>query len=411
MKIAGSSRVLGILLTLAGIVAPALRAQPLSSESAARTNNPTGRNEHFIVMWSADRQACLQCETGTSRFDTPRATTGDSGFEVGPAGLAADAHPRVGTVSNSNGVLEPGELVVFETSWWGYGYGYHPPTVIHGVSGTLSNFTGPAGGVYTLGDASATYGDIPDMGAKSCDDGSADACYTISVSAAGPRPATHWDATVQEDLSSNLSQFVGGATSWTLHIGESFSDVPVDDLFYNSVETIFHKGVTAGCAAGVYCPGKPVTRAQMAVFLLKSKFGAAHVPPPCTGNVFTDVPCAGGGFDPWIEELAELQVTSGCAAGLFCPDNTVTRQQLAVLLLKTREGAAYAPPACAGLFADVPCTPGVGFSDWIEDLANRGITAGCSAAPALYCPTDANSRGQMSALVTRTFGLVLYGAP
>jgi hypothetical protein len=27
------------------------------------------------------------------------------------------------------------------------------------------------------------------------------------------------------------------------------------------------RGITGGCAAGQYCPGQPVTRAQMAVFL------------------------------------------------------------------------------------------------------------------------------------------------
>ncbi len=60
----------------------------------------------------------------------------------------------------------------------------------------------------------------------------------------------------------------------------------------------------------------------MAVFLLKSKFGSAHIPPPCTGTVFPDVPCTGGPFDPWIEELAALGITGGCGGGLYCPNNT-----------------------------------------------------------------------------------------
>jgi hypothetical protein len=147
----------------------------------------------------------------------------------------------------------------------------------------------------------------------------------------------------------------------------------------------------------------------MAVFLLKSKFGQAHVPPPCTGTVFPDVPCTGGPFDPWIEELAALGITGGCGGGLYCPSNTVTRQQMAVFLLKAFEGSAYLPPACTGFFDDVPCTPGVGFSDWIEELSGRGITGGCSAAPPLYCPTNPNNRGQMAVFLVKTFGLLLYG--
>ena len=39
---------------------------------------------------------------------------------------------------------------------------------------------------------------------------------------------------------------------------------------------------------------------------------------------------------------------------------------MAVFLLKLSQGSSYAPPACAGIFSDVPCTPGAGFSDWIE---------------------------------------------
>ena len=77
---------------------------------------------------------------------------------------------------------------------------------------------------------------------------------------------------------------------------------------------------------------------------------------------------------------------------------------MAVFLLKTLEGSGYLPPDCAGIFNDVPCTPGEGFSDWIEELANRGITGGCSVTPPLYCPTNPNNRGQMAVFLVKTFG-------
>jgi hypothetical protein len=71
----------------------------------------------------------------------------------------------------------------------------------------------------------------------------------------------------------------------------------------------------------------------MAVFLLKSKYGAFHVPPPATG-VFDDVP-AGDPFAPWIEQLATEGITGGCGGDNYCPDNPVTRGQMAVFLTKT----------------------------------------------------------------------------
>jgi hypothetical protein len=293
-----------------------------------------------------------------------------------------------------NGVFEPGETLVIRTAW------VNDTDASLPLTGTAPLLTGPAGPVYTINDGVASYGSIAAHQSASCIDG-AD-CYSVTVSAPPTRPVQHWDAQLQETLS------IGVPKTWALHMGESFPDVPTGHIFYSFIETLFHTGVTGGCAGGNYCPGSPVTRAQMAVFLLKSKFGPAHVPPPCTGTVFTDVPCTGGPFDPWIEQLAALQVTGGCGGGLYCPGNPVTRGQMAVFLLKTLEGSAYVPPACAvPLFDDVPC--GSQFADWIGELSERAITGGCSVTPPLYCPTSPNNRGQMAVFLTKTFGLVLYG--
>jgi hypothetical protein len=390
-------------------LAPALPGQTLSLGSTSRmSQGPAAVDRHFRVAWTRDGHDGSRPDTLGRGFGTVRVKTDDTFMYAWPAGMAVDTHAREGTVSNSNGVLEPGEFVVVETSWGGYSMGYHPPNVVPDVLGNLSSFTGPAGGMYSLGDQSATF-DIYDMGGGNCNDGSADECYVLSVAAAGARPKTHWDATVREDLSGGSLLRVAGPATWTLHIGESFPDVPTDNPFYGFIETVLHNGVTAGCSGGGYCPGNPMTRAQMAAFLLKSMYGPTHVPPPCTGTVFTDVPCTGGLFDPWIEELFGLGITGGCGGKLYCPGDTVSREQMAAFLLKTLLGSTYVPPPCAGIFADVPCTPGTGFADWIEDLYNRQITGGCSESPLGYCPTSPNNRGQMAALLTKTFGLALYG--
>jgi len=295
-----------------------------------------------------------------------------------------------------NGVFEPGETQVPRTAWVN-----DSGADVLSVAGSAPQFIGPAGAVYTINDNAALYDTIPAGQTKSCI--AAGNCYSVTVSDPAVRPVQHWDALLQETLNLSLPH------TWVIHLGESFPDVPTGHQFYPFIENLFHNGVTTGCAGGGYCPGDPVTRAQMAVFLLKSKFGSAHIPPPCTGTVFTDVPCTGGPFDPWIEELAALQITGGCGGTNYCPGNTVTRQQMAVFLLKALEGSSYDPPDCAGIFDDVPCTPGTGFSDWIEELYDRGITGGCSVAPLEYCPTNPNNRGQMAVFLVKTFGLVLYG--
>ena len=109
-------------------------------------------------------------------------------------------------------------------------------------------------------------------------------------------------------------------------------------------------------------------------------------------------------FAPWIEELAALGVTGGCGGGNYCPDAPVTRAQMAVFLLKTLEGADYAPPARDGpVFDDVPARSLR--RRWIEELSRRGVTGGCQASPLLYCPDAPDTRGQMAVFLTKTFGL------
>jgi hypothetical protein len=180
-----------------------------------------------------------------------------------------------------------------------------------------------------------------------------------------------------------------------------FSDVPTGDPFHDYVTILIKNGITAGCGGGNYCPADPVTRAQMAVFLLKSLFGAAFIPPPAIG-LFIDVP-QNDPFAPWIEKLYDLGVTAGCGGDYYCPKNPVTRAQMAVLLLKTREGSTYTPPPAIGVFGDVPVSDP--YAPSIEQLYSENITGGCNASPLLYCPASAVTRGQMAPLLVKTFHL------
>jgi uncharacterized repeat protein (TIGR03803 family) len=192
-------------------------------------------------------------------------------------------------------------------------------------------------------------------------------------------------------------------TSATLHGGylADFLDVPADDLFHGGVASILRAGITAGCGDGLYCRNAIVTRAQMAVFLVKAIAGAAYQPPPATGTMFSDVP-AGSFAANWIEDFATRGITAGCGGGNYCPSDPVSRAQMAVFLLKSLLTPAYVPPAPTGhVFGDVPVDAFA--AAWIEDLAGRGITAGCGGG--LYCPGSSSTRGQMAVFLQRTFSL------
>jgi len=118
----------------------------------------------------------------------------------------------------------------------------------------------------------------------------------------------------------------------TVGISTGFTDVAVDYWAAAWIKQLAAEGITGGCGPGVYCPDATVTRAQMAVFLLKAKHGSSYNPPAASG-VFSDVPI-GYWADKWIEQLAAEGVTSGCGAGIYCPDADVTRAQMAVFLVK-----------------------------------------------------------------------------
>src|SRR5262249_39061952 len=137
---------------------------------------------------------------------------------------------------------------------------------------------------------------------------------------------------------------------------------------------------------------------------LKAKLGPDYAPPPGSGTVFGDVPPGSFG-QSWIEDLYAAEISAGCGNGDYCPDEIVTRAQMAVFLLKASRGSAYGPPPASGIFDDVP--PEDPYARWIEELFHSGITAGCGNND--YCPGDPNTRGQMAVFLDLTFGLKLYG--
>ncbi len=150
-----------------------------------------------------------------------------------PRGAPAkvDAHAS-GGVSNVNGVLESGERVKVETAYRNTSGDPLP------LTGTASNFTGPAGDAYLLNDSTADYDTLPANITNDCNSASGN-CYEVTVS--GPRMTPHWDATFDETLSD------GHSKRWSLHVGGSFADVP-QNAFYPFIENLFHNGVTGGCA-------------------------------------------------------------------------------------------------------------------------------------------------------------------
>ena len=113
-----------------------------------------------------------------------------------------------------------------------------------------------------------------------------------------------------------------------------FVDVPADAFAAAWIEQLAAMGITAGCGSGAYCPDRAITRGEMAVLLLRAKNGASYQPPPASGSAFSDVRREPALRSRAIEQLAAEGITAGCGGNRYCPEEPVTRAQMAVFLVR-----------------------------------------------------------------------------
>jgi S-layer family protein len=118
------------------------------------------------------------------------------------------------------------------------------------------------------------------------------------------------------------------------------------------------------------------------------------------GVQFNDV-AVGSLFYEEIEKLSARGVTVGCGNGNFCPNAVVPREQMAAFILRAK-GEFNPPTPASQRFNDVP--PANVFYNFIDRLAELGITVGCQVSPPLFCPSDAVKRDQMAAFIIRGLG-------
>lgn len=107
-----------------------------------------------------------------------------------------------------------------------------------------------------------------------------------------------------------------------------------DSIFEDAIEWLVVEGITSGCNQprnNRFCPEDPVTRGQMAAFLVR----ALGYTDDGGGNLFVDD--GNSVFESAIDRLATAGVTKGCnppANDRFCPDDLVTRGQMAAFLAR-----------------------------------------------------------------------------
>jgi hypothetical protein len=342
------------------------------------------------------------------------------------------------TTSEPNGILEPGESAQSFSPTW-----LNPTGVAYAggsFTGALSSPTLP-GGTLTTSVASAAYPALAAGASAQCT-----TCYTLGASFTGARPSVHVDATVVEtpSITGVANPDTADAHTWTIHIGNSFSDVPSSYLLYTFVERLVHKGVTLGNVDGTFNPNGTTVRNQIAAFIARAAaHGDANVPvsgtisaatnPAVNGSyncstgptLFADV--ATGGFCKHIHYLAALNITGGCDTNLpkpdFCQTSTVSRATMAVFLARaivSPDGDPLIPSANTGTGTfstrSYDCVNGPGpFADVLAGSPNckqigflftLGIVDGTNGtSTGTFGPGDPVTRGQMAKFLDNAFTL------
>ena len=328
-----------------------------------------------------------------------------------------DAHAATGTSSNLNGVLEPGETVQVETGWTNVSGGsisasgsaasFTGPV---GASYTVPDGSASYGIIASAATSNChTVGDCYVVGVSNPATRPVlhwDATLTENLSSGGSKqwvlhigrsfsdvpPGAFAYSFIETLLHEEITAGCGNGmycpgadiTRWQMavllakaHAGSSvpasgtieglgsyncvsggnslFSDVPPTDPGCKFIHYIAAKQITAGCGGGYFCPGVPVTRWQMAVFLAKAMAGT-YVPSsgtvPSKGpynceasggtSVFLDVPASDPGCK-FIHYIAATGVTAGCGTGYYCPADSLHRDQMAVFLTKAFGYSLYGP--------------------------------------------------------------------
>lgn len=209
-----------------------------------------------------------------------------------------------------------------------------------------------------------------------------------------------------------LAPTLAPLTALTEHsVASSYSDIEEAGRHRAAVEALEAAGLFSGteCRTGDFCPNDPLPRWVMAVWMVRAV--EEGEPPEVDSTVFSDVD-----GDVWwaryVQRLSELGITHGCATNpaQFCPDEEVTREQMASFL--SRAFGLISSYELRGeylvRFADVD---GSSHALSIQVLAASGITVGCAANPLRYCPGRSVTRAEMATFLARALRLAPIVAP
>jgi hypothetical protein len=347
---------------------------------------------------------------------------GDDSFTVEPdTGLAANTYIATVTVSSGNGITATFEVnftvnavpaTTYTITFNANGGSISPATGTTGTDGKLTSLPTPTRSSYSF-----------DAWFTAASGGTQ--ITTATVFSANDTVYAHWTSTGGgggggSNPSGGGSVNSGGSSGTTIPDDQTpaansevkitdpkvpladapwlnpFTDVKVGDWFYADVEYAVTNGLFHGTSATTFSPNIAMTRG-MIVTVLYRLAGSPDV--SALANPFSDV-AEGQYYTDAVKWAAEKGIVSGIGDNLFAPEKSVTRQDLAVIILR------YADFAGLKLPATQPYTP---FNDEadiagyakeaVEALFKADIVSGKPGN--LYDPQGTATRAEVAAILHR----------
>jgi sugar lactone lactonase YvrE len=148
------------------------------------------------------------------------------------------------------------------------------------------------------------------------------------------------DVTRQEMAAFIVRAVTGTVSPAIYNTTPYFQDVPNTNPFFPHIQKMMELGITTGCSQRppLFCPTDTIPRWEMAIFMIRARLmlhGASFT--TSATPYFTDVPTnveGNGQPYPFIQRSFEEHITNGCGGTLYCPDELVTRGQMASFIMR-----------------------------------------------------------------------------
>ena len=183
-----------------------------------------------------------------------------------------------------------------------------------------------------------------------------------------------------------------------------FTDVKADAWYYEAVQYVYEKELFAGVTTTTFEPDAPMTRAMLVSVLwrLEGRPEASGV------NPFSDVQ-DGKWYTSGVLWAASKEIVSGFPNGTFAPDDSITREQMASLIMRyaTYKGIELAPGASLASFADAGKV-----QHWSEKAVAWAVAAGIISGNKqgdvyTLAPQASATRAQVASILMRFIENVL----